>query len=182
MGIDPNTGYMDGVRLRHSPNHDARPEGAVVDLLVIHNISLPAGEFGTGYIDQLFMNLIAEDAPWSIRQHVSGPVSAHFVIDRKGEITQYVSVLNRAWHAGASSFGGRDACNDYSVGIELEGVDDQPYESIQYVQLLRVVNCLRKIYPAIGKDRIVGHNHIAPQRKTDPGEAFDWTYFLASLS
>lgn len=182
MLIDSSTGYMGGVRHRHSPNHDPRPAGTVVDLLVIHNISLPAGAFGTGYIDQLFMNEIAEDAPWSVRQHLAGPVSAHFVIDREGVITQYVSVMDRAWHAGASSFEGRGGCNDYSVGIELEGVDDLAYEPVQYAQLLKVANCLRKTFPGIGKNRIVGHNHIAPQRKTDPGEAFDWQYFLSSLS
>lgn len=164
-----------------SPNCDARPEHAEIDLLVIHGISLPPGQFGGSYIDQLFTNSLDENEHEYFREIRGLRVSAHVLIDRQGRLTQYVPFSRRAWHAGASCFGDRAGCNDFSIGIELEGCDDEPYEPIQYECLAAVVSALREHWPGISRDRIVGHCHIAPERKTDPGPAFDWDLFFRIL-
>ena len=164
-----------------SPNHDDRPEGTVIDLLVIHGISLPPGEFGGPYIDQLFTNqLNANDHPY-FSEIVDLQVSAHIFIDRDGDITQYVPFDKRAWHAGSSEFQGRACCNDFSIGIELEGDDEQPYTKAQYWSLVELTVLLKSHWPEITNDHIVGHCQIAPGRKTDPGPAFDWKNYYDLL-
>ena len=162
------------VALRPSPNFNERPPGTAVSLLVVHNITLPPGQFGTPYITDLFLNQLDISAdPWFV--NVEGlKVSAHFVIDRLGLITQFVSCDERAWHAGASSFEGREQCNDFSIGIELEGTDDFPFEDAQYERLAALTQCLRARYPLTAA---TGHSDIAPGRKTDPGLFFDWSRF-----
>ena len=156
---------------RPSPNFNARRGDTPIDLLVIHNISLPPGEFGTGYASALFLNELDLSAdPW-FSNLVGLTVSAHFLIERDGTITQFVSCHDRAWHAGVSSFQGRDACNDFSIGVELEGTDNLPYTEAQYAALGRLTKTLRQHYPLA---HVRGHCHIAPVRKTDPGQSFDW--------
>ena len=178
LGIDQ--GVLQGVRLLPSPNFNERPEGEI-SLLVIHNISLPPGQFGSASIEQLFTNQLDWDAHPYFQQIRGLEVSAHLLIDRSGEITQFVPFDKRAWHAGASCYAGRDNCNDFSIGIELEGTDDLPYTPAQYKQLIRVSEALMETYPAITKERITGHQHIAPGRKTDPGHLFDWDFYLNKL-
>lgn len=156
-----------------SPNCDERPNGEEIDLLVVHGISLPAGEFGTPYIDQLFTNQLDTDAP-EFEPLTDLRVSAHLLIKRDGQLVQYVPLSKRAWHAGVSSFRGRERCNDFSIGVELEGVDDIPYTDIQYDRLAVLVATIREEYPLIVKERIVGHSDIAPGRKSDPGPVFEW--------
>lgn len=176
------TGWLSPVVRCPSPNFNARPAGDAVSLLVIHNISLPPGQYGGGYIERFFCNqLPADDHPYfsSIAQL---QVSAHCLIDRSGRITQFVSFDDRAWHAGASHFAGRDNCNDFSIGVELEGTDDQPYTSPQYVSLVRLTHVLMERYAALTRERITGHSDIAPGRKTDPGAAFDWSHYFALLA
>lgn len=164
-----------------SPNVNQRPNKADICLLVIHNISLPPGEFGTGCVQQFFQNqLNVEEHPYF--QEIEGlQVSSHLLIERNGEVTQFVNFDDRAWHAGVSSFEGREACNDFSIGIELEGTDDTPYADEQYQSLLAVAKAIMKAYPRITLDRVVGHCDIAPGRKTDPGAAFDWQWFRQQL-
>ena len=164
------------VTLRPSPNFNERPSDTDISLLVIHNITLPPGQFCTPYIADLFLNQLDLSAdPWFV--NVEGlKVSAHFVIDRLGYITQFVSCDDRAWHAGASSFEGREQCNDFSIGIELEGTDDLPFEAVQYDRLAALTQCLRARYPLTAA---TGHSDIAPGRKTDPGPFFDWSRFKA---
>ena len=174
FALDETGAWLDGVRHAPSPNFDARPEGAPVDLLVVHAISLPPGHFGTAHVEDLFCNRLDPRAHPFFASIASLRVSAHAVITRDGEITQYVPFTMRAWHAGVSCFEGRDRCNDYSIGIELEGCDDVPYASPQYRSLSRLCALLMRRWPAIGLERIVGHCDIAPERKTDPGPAFDW--------
>ena len=173
-------GVLQGVRLLTSPNFNERPEGEI-SLLVIHNISLPPGQFGSASIEQLFTNQLDWDAHPYFQQIRGLEVSAHLLIDRSGEITQFVPFDKRAWHAGVSCYDGRDNCNDFSIGIELEGTDDLPYTQAQYKQLIRVSEALMETYPAITKERIAGHQHIAPGRKTDPGHLFDWDFYLNKL-
>jgi AmpD protein len=163
-----------------SPNHNERPDGEI-SLLVIHNISLPPGQFGGPGIRQLFTNCLDPDAHPYYRDIYQLEVSAHLLIDRHGQITQFVPFDRRAWHAGRSCFEGRDNCNDFSIGIELEGTDDTPYTEAQYQTLARVTRCLMAAYPAITPARICGHSDIAPGRKTDPGPAFDWARFRGAL-
>ena len=162
------------VARRPSPNFNERPQDTAVSLLVIHNITLPPGQFGTPYIADLFLNQLDLTAdPWF--SNVEGlKVSAHFVIDRLGQITQFVSCDEPAWHAGISSFDGREQCNDFSIGIELEGTDDVPFEDAQYERLATLTQCLRDRYPLTAA---TGHSDIAPGRKTDPGPHFDWLRF-----
>lgn len=161
---------------RCSPNFDQRPDPADIVLLVIHNISLPPGEFGTGYPADLFLNQLDIDAhPWF--EQIRGlRVSAHFLIERDGTTIQFVSCHDRAWHAGASSFEQRSRCNDFSIGIELEGTDDLPYTDAQYHALGQLTQELKKHYPL---QAVRGHCHIAPDRKTDPGPAFEWHRYAA---
>jgi AmpD protein len=161
-----------GITLRPSPNFNERPTDSDISLLVIHNISLPPGQFGTPFVADLFLNQLDLQAdPW-FKEHLQGlTVSAHFVIDRTGHITQYVSCDARAWHAGVSQHAGREQCNDFSIGIELEGTDTLAYTTAQYTALAALTACLRARYPLTA---VRGHCDIAPGRKTDPGPAFDW--------
>jgi AmpD protein len=163
---------------------NARPNGAngIVSLLVIHNISLPAGFFGGDYISALFAGTLDYSAHASFQELVGLNVSAHACIKRDGQVLQYVDFAQRAWHAGVSEFDGVVGCNDFSIGIELEGTDTHPYTDAQYEALSEMTRYLLSQFPMMTTDRIVGHNTIAPGRKTDPGEAFDWSRYLASLS
>ncbi len=182
MHIDPGNGLLDDTRQVSSPNCDARPDGTLIDLLVIHAISLPAGEFGGPWIDALFCNRLDPAAHPDFAGICQLTVSAHALIHRDGEIIQYVPFLQRAWHAGQSQFQGREACNDFSIGIELEGCDDKPFEFIQYQQLARLTCTLMRTYPGIKPGHITGHSDIAPGRKTDPGPRFDWPCFQQLLT
>ena len=174
MRIDPNTHLIVGVNVVASPNCDMRPDGAVVDLLVIHNISLPPGEFGGGYVHALFLNKLDPSIHPYFEEIKGMEVSSHLLIERDGRLTQFVPFNMRAWHAGKSCFEGRDGCNDFSIGIEMEGADDVPYTDVQYDVLNTVIMSLQMAYPGLYKNQIVGHSDIAPGRKTDPGPAFDW--------
>ena len=174
--------WLPGVRKCYSPNFDERPADAEVELLVVHNISLPPNQFGTGCIEQFFCNALDPGQHSYFRTIDTLKVSSHYLIDRSGACTQFVSNLNRAWHAGVSSFEGRERCNDFSIGIELEGADLIPYTQAQYLSLARLCNQIISLFPAAGKNRIVGHSDIAPGRKTDPGDAFDWRYFAKLLA
>jgi AmpD protein len=180
MKEDDRTGW--GEETVSSPNQDDRPWGETISLIVIHGISLPPGRFGGPWIRHLFTNTLDGTVhPFfeSIR-HLR--VSAHALIRRGGEVEHYVPPDRRAWHAGVSEFRGRSACNDFSIGIELEGTDDLLYRREQYRSLAALVAELMARYPAITEDRIVGHSTIAPQRKTDPGPAFDWGCFYRELA
>ena len=167
-------GWVSGVDRLRSPNADARPQGAHVSLIVIHNISLPPGCYGGGHVERLFMSQLAADEGFLAR--VAGAqVSAHFLVDRSGRCIQFVSCLDRAWHAGASAFRGRQRCNDYSVGIELEGSDFEPFTDAQYVSTSALLHALAVAYPI---EAVVGHSDIATDRKTDPGPFFQWGRLL----
>ena len=157
-----------------SPNCDDRPEGTAVILLVVHGISLPPGQFGGPGIVELFTNRLDPAADPYYRTVANIKVSAHFLIRRDGGLTQFVPCVKRAWHAGTSSWRGRADCNDFSVGVELEGTDDVPYEAAQYMMLARLARALRRRYPIA---EVAGHSDVAPGRKTDPGPAFDWPRF-----
>ena len=174
-------GWLDDAKKIISPNFNKRPVGSFVNLLVIHNISLPPEEFDTPYIELFFQNKLPYD-DHSYFHHLKGvEVSSHFLIKRNGEIVQFVSCDERAWHAGESEFCGCRNCNDFSIGIELEGTDTIAYTSLQYESLVVLTACIQDAYPSITKDRITGHEHIAPDRKTDPGQSFDWQRYLDSL-
>jgi len=175
-------GWLTSAERRPSPNCDARPEEGVVDLIVVHGISLPPGEFGGGWIDALFTNTLEADAHPYFREIAGLEVSAHVLIRRDGEVVQYVPFDRRAWHAGQSCYEGRERCNDFSIGIELEGCDDQAYEAVQYKALADICRALLAAYPALTPQRIVGHCDIAPGRKTDPGPSFDWARLRSLLT
>lgn len=164
-----------------SPNQSERPAGEAPSLLVIHNISLPPGRFGGPYIDELFCNCLDTDAHDYFREIGHLKVSSHLLIRRDGELVQYVPFDRKAWHAGRSCFRGREQCNDFSIGIELEGVDEGPYTDEQYDVLAAVTGLLMKKYPAIIPEHIAGHCDIAPDRKTDPGPGFDWGRYRSAL-
>lgn len=174
MQIDVEKGVLLNVRQVSSPNYSERPLGTGIDLLVIHNISLPPGEFGGPNIHAFFTNTLDSSLHPYFEEIASLKVSSHCVIYRDGEIVQYVPFSKRAWHCGESRFVGREDCNDFSIGIELEGTDFIPYTKEQYWVLAELVILLQKTYPGITQDRIVGHSMIAPMRKTDPGPLFDW--------
>lgn len=174
MHVDPVTGLLDAARHWPSPNRDPRPDPHDVSLAVIHGISLPPGEFGGDAIDRLFTNTLDPDAHPFYREIAGLRVSAHLLIRRDGDIVQYVPFHERAWHAGSSRWRGREACNDFAVGIELEGTDDVPYEAAQYRRLAGVVTALATAYPRFDRRCLAGHCDVAPGRKTDPGPAFDW--------
>jgi AmpD protein len=174
-------GWLEGARRCPSPHQDSRPGPNEVSLLVIHGISLPPGEFGGPGIDDLFAGRLDPNAHPYFAGIAHLRVSAHLVIRRDGEIVQYVPFHARAWHAGVSRFEGRDTCNDFSIGIELEGTDDLPYTDAQYAALASASRALLAAYPGIRPERIVGHSDVAPGRKTDPGPAFDWPRFWAAL-
>ncbi len=179
--VDPASGRMAPARQVDSPNCDARPEPAVVDLLVVHGISLPPGQFGGPHIDALFTNALDPAAHPYFRDICALRVSAHLLIRRDGELVQYVPFTRRAWHAGVSCFGGRERCNDFSIGIELEGTDETAYTAAQYRVLSAVTRALMQAYPGIDRGRIVGHCDIAPGRKSDPGPAFEWARYFDAL-
>jgi len=174
-------GWLLSARQCHSPHFNPRPT-AEVSLLVIHNISLPAGCFGLGHIDALFKGCLAIDADDSFAELAGLQVSAHFLIRRDGEVVQYVSCDDRAWHAGVSEFNGRKNCNDFAIGIELEGTDSSGYTEMQYHQLMLLTLELMAQYPMINTDNIVGHCDIAPGRKTDPGASFDWSRYQQAIA
>lgn len=169
-------GQLIGARQVPSPNYNQRPQGTEIQLLVIHNISLPPSQFGGGYIEKFFQNQLDwNEHPYF--QTIEGmQVSAHVLILRTGEVLQFVNFNERAWHAGRSSYLGKAECNDFSIGIELEGSDDQPFSELQYQALSQVTHALRQAYPKIAS-HIAGHSDIAPQRKTDPGPYFQWQKF-----
>lgn len=173
--------WLPRVRRELSPNCDARPSsgaGGGVELVVIHNISLPPGQFGTRLVPALFCNRLDCSLDAALADLDGVRVSAHLFIDRRGVATQFVPFEQRAWHAGVSSWRGRCGCNDFAIGIELEGSDDCPYTKAQYQRLTRVLTWLMRRYPLLSLDRIVGHSEIAPGRKTDPGPAFDWSRII----
>jgi len=174
MQIDAKNGLLLGVSYIPSPNFNARPQGTVIDMVVIHNISLPPNEFGGPYISAFFRNQLDHSLHPYFMEIADKKVSSHCLIRRDGEVIQYVPFSERAWHAGISQFAGKDNCNDFSIGIELEGVDTIPYTDIQYRVLAKLIKLLQAQYPAITNNRITGHSIIAPGRKTDPGPAFDW--------
>lgn len=176
--LDVKKQWIRNVRRVKSTNCDARPENAEISLIVIHGISLPPGQYGGHFIDQLFTNSLDPDQHPYFREIAHLQVSSHLLINRSGALTQYVPFHKRAWHAGESEFDGCKACNDFSIGIELEGCDDQPYEKAQYQKLATVADKLMTEWPLISRERIAGHCDIAPGRKTDPGPAFDWEYFF----
>jgi AmpD protein len=171
-------GWSGNVLREPSPNFDARAADTKIDLLVIHNISLPPGQFGGPYIADLFGNRLDCDADPYFDRLRTLRVSAHFLIRRDGTVMQFVSANDRAWHAGASSFCGRERCNDFSIGIELEGTDFEAFEAIQYDRLAELTDALQARYPLTD---VLGHEHIAPGRKTDPGPFFDWARYRESL-
>jgi N-acetyl-anhydromuramoyl-L-alanine amidase len=174
-------GWLAAAERRPSPNQDARPPETTIDLLVIHNISLPPGEFGGDWIDDLFHNRLDPNAHPYFAPIAAVRVSAHLLIRRDGRLIQYVPCERRAWHAGVSSFQGRERCNDYSIGIELEGTDDTSFTEAQYIRLAACTRQIRQRYPTISAERIVGHADIAPDRKTDPGPAFDWARYRRDI-
>ena len=181
LRIDVATGLAQGVRQVLSSHFDERPGGSVADLIVVHGISLPPGEFGGPWIDRLFTGNLPPEAHPYFREIAAGRVSAHALIRRDGEIVQYVPFGQRAWHSGRSEYQGRSACNDFSVGIELEGTDEVPYENAQYEALAALIAALLLAYPTLSRERIVGHSDVAPGRKTDPGPTFDWPRLRAAL-
>lgn len=178
MQIDTTSGLIRGASYVASPNCDARPEGAPIDILVIHSISLPPGRFGGRGIEQLFCNTLNPDDHPYYREIQNLKVSTHVLIRRNGQLVQFVPLHRRAWHAGLSYCEGRSRINDFSVGVELEGADDLPFEDAQYESLANLTHALRQAYPAITPERIYGHCDIAPGRKTDPGPTFDWKRYL----
>ncbi|AJF71702.1 MULTISPECIES: 1,6-anhydro-N-acetylmuramyl-L-alanine amidase AmpD [Raoultella] len=176
-----NGGWLVGARRVPSPHHDCRPDDETPSLLVVHNISLPPGEFGGPWIDALFSGTLDPNAHPYFAGIAQLRVSAHCLIRRDGEIVQYVPFDKRAWHAGVSCYQGRERCNDFSIGIELEGTDTLAYTEAQYQQLAAITRLLTALYPAIAEN-MTGHSDIAPVRKTDPGPAFDWAKFRGLLT
>jgi AmpD protein len=180
--IDTDTGLIEPARHRPSPNCDDRPAGVEPELLVVHGISLPPGEFGGPEIEQLFTNRLDWDTHPYFQEIRGLEVSAHLLIRRDGEVVQFVPFTQRAWHAGDSTFRGRATCNDYSIGIELEGEDEIPYSDAQYAALAAVTRAILRAYPGITARTLAAHSDIAPGRKTDPGPAFDWLRLYDDLS
>ena len=174
MRIDSSRDYLLDARQVPSPNCDDRPDGCEITLLVVHGISLPPGQYGGPEIDNFFTNTLDAGAHSYFAQIADLRVSSHLLIRRDGEVVQYVPFQKRAWHAGESNYQGRVACNDFSIGIELEGLDDVPYTDVQYAVLATVIKVLINAYPGLSENCLMGHCDIAPQRKTDPGPAFDW--------
>jgi len=181
MRIDRKNGIVAGARQVASPNCDDRPAGVEPELIVLHGISLPPGEFGGDAIDRLFTNTLPPAAHPYFEQVAGLRVSSHLLIRRDGELVQYVPLHRRAWHAGESCYCGRNTCNDFSIGIELEGTDDVPYADAEYERLAQLIPALIAAYPSLHRRRIVGHCDVAPGRKTDPGPSFDWQRFYSLL-
>ena len=174
-------GWYRGAEKCESPNFGQRPQAAQIDLIVVHSISLPPGEFGNGAVQQLFTNQLDWEAHPYFQSIQGLEVSSHFFIERTGKVWQFVSCDQRAWHAGVSSYRGRSNCNDDAIGIELEGTDEQPFTDFQYERLQLVTQLLLVAYPALTPERITGHSDIAPGRKTDPGPCFDWSRYRQAL-
>ena len=181
LQVDAQGEWLEGVRKVISPNCDQRPDDLEIDLLVIHSISLPPDEFGGEYIDQLFTNSLDPEQHPYFEEIASLRVSAHIVINREGLITQYVPFTQRAWHAGESKCEGRANCNDFSIGIELEGCDSKDFTQAQYEMLVNITGAITQFWPKITRERITGHCSIAPNRKTDPGPSFKWDDYYSSL-
>lgn len=182
MKVDAHTGLVQDVRYVPSPNQDERPAGARPELIVVHSISLPPGEFGGPWIERLFTNTLDPTAHPYFEEIRDLRVSAHVLVRRDGGLVQFVPFHRRAWHAGASVWEGKEACNDFSVGIELEGTDLDPFEDVQYDALVDLVDALSAVYPGLGPECMAGHSDIAPGRKTDPGPGFDWQRLHSSLA
>jgi AmpD protein len=178
MNLDRD-GWLSRCRRVESPNHDERPAHAVTSLLVVHSISLPPGEYGGEAIERLFTNRLDPDAHPYFREIAALQVSSHFLVRRDGELVQFVPVTRRAWHAGVSRWRARGRCNDFSLGVELEGTDTGPFEDAQYAALARLVAALRRELPL---RQVAAHSDIAPGRKTDPGAGFAWRRFFAALA
>lgn len=177
-----DAGWLQSVAVFRSPNCNARPRDSQIKLVVVHGISLPPGEYGGGHIQDFFCNKLDPGLHPYFATISDMTVSAHCLIERDGNILQFVSFLQRAWHAGESEWRDEPGCNDFSIGIELEGCDNDPYEAAQYSSLAKLVDALRATYPGIAADAIAGHSEIAPGRKTDPGPAFDWDRLSSLLS
>jgi len=182
MKIDVTSGLLKEARQIASPNCDLRSDESDITLIVIHGISLPPGKFGNHYIDQLFCNQLDPNEHPYFKKIEGLKVSAHLLIRRDGEVVQYVPFHKRAWHAGVSCYNNRDCCNDFSIGIEMEGEDEIPYTDFQYDILSKVIKALIQSYPQLNTQTLVGHSDIAPERKTDPGDAFDWHQLKRLLS
>jgi AmpD protein len=181
MKINPTTGLLDECEQCPSPNKDIRPENTAIDLVVVHSISLPPGQYGGDAIERFFQNqLDKSEHPYFEEIHTLN-VSSHVLIKRSGEVVQFVPFHERAWHAGQSNYQGRESCNDFSIGIELEGTDTDSFEEIQYTQLANIISELQANYPAIS-DHITGHSDISPGRKKDPGTGFNWKKLNNHLS
>jgi len=174
---DKQSGLVSGTLQVQSPNFDSRPDNIKIDTLVIHAISLPPNQFGGCHVEALFTNQLDVAVDPFFREIAELRVSSHFYIDRGGQTTQFVSTYDRAWHAGVSSHNGHEKVNDFSIGIELEGCDTLPFETIQYQALSSLTRCLLMAFPGITMENIVGHSDIAPGRKTDPGPCFDWDIY-----
>jgi len=181
LQVDRKLGLLTGIDFHPSPNQDERPDSDDISGIVIHNISLPPGEFGGGWIDDLFLNQLDPTAHPYFEEISELKVSAHCLIRRSGEIIQYVPFHQRAWHAGVSCWDGRERCNDFTIGIEMEGSDDKTFEEEQYLQLADVIKALSDTYPKLTTEAVKGHQDIAPERKTDPGPHFDWLYLTELL-
>ena len=173
---------LDQAEFIESPNFSERPEGVDPSLIVVHNISLPPGRFGGDFIKQFFVNSLNSELHPYFKEISDLRVSSHLLIERDGNIIQFVEFNKSAWHAGVSEYEGQKDCNDFSIGIELEGTDSDPYQDIQYSILSGISECLMGSYLEINKERIIGHVDIAPDRKTDPGDSFDWLRFRDSLN
>jgi AmpD protein len=182
MQIDVVSGLIEGGRFVPSPNCDARPPGVDPEVLILHAISLPPGQFGGPGVEQLFCNLLDPTEHPYYREIAELRVSAHLLIGRSGELLQFVPLHLRAWHAGQSQCEGRARVNDFSIGIELEGCDDEPFEDAQYRALTELTANVLRTYPVITPARIYGHSDISPGRKTDPGPRFDWARYRSSLA
>ena len=174
--------FVDQAEFIESPNFSERPEGVDPSLIVVHNISLPPGRFGGDFIKQFFVNSLNSELHPYFKEISDLRVSSHLLIERDGNIIQFVEFNKSAWHAGVSEYEGQKDCNDFSIGIELEGTDSDPYQDIQYSILSGISECLMGSYLEINKERIIGHADIAPDRKTDPGDSFDWLRFRDSLN
>jgi AmpD protein len=180
--VDPESGLLFPAALHSSPNQDDRPDDCRPEMIVIHGISLPPGKFGGSEIEQLFMNSLDWDAHPYFQEIRGMQVSAHLLIRRNGDVLQFVPFTRRAWHAGDSRFRGRQRCNDFSLGIELEGTDQKPYTNRQYGQLVPIVKAIFNAYPAISLRTLAGHCDVSPGRKSDPGPAFDWLRLYDGLA
>ncbi|MEO0575153.1 MAG: 1,6-anhydro-N-acetylmuramyl-L-alanine amidase AmpD [Pseudomonadota bacterium] len=182
FSVDAKTGLVAPATQCLSPNQDARPDNVTLDLIVIHGISLPPGSFGETHIHALFCNQLDAEAHPYFATICDLKVSAHVLVQRDGAVTQFVPFGRRAWHAGVSMYQGRERCNDFSVGIELEGSDDTPYTEVQYTVAAALIDSLRTAYPTLAGSAVVGHSDIAPGRKTDPGASFDWPRLRALMA